>query len=470
MLAAIEKATVFVKVEVAAGELCSGSGFVVKTDDDVAYVVTNHHVIDPKLIEIVAEWRSGPRDAVLPHGRYGHGPRRPVGPPSLTPRIIARSLKVDEVTVVFQSNTPQEQSLKAEVLAADPEVDLAVLKVPAVKNLPAPVDCKHNVALSETMPVYVFGFPFGQVLATSKGSPAITIGKASISSLRLDDAGELALVQIDGALNPGNSGGPVVDTHGRLVGVAVATIKNSTGIGLAIPCKEVPEVLSGRLGKPSLHVSHDAEGAAKIEVEANLADPFHKIKSVTLSYLPADRVKEKPKPADHLQDLPGCRTASLKIQDHAVLGHISLKPRVKQVRVLCQGVAVDEGGRRHFTESVEETLTVPTADVADDTARPEPADAGGAAPSPSKPASSTGGASRSTNDLAALLKDLDSGDLGRRSRAIVRLRRLKPQVPNRNVAEALERILTEDSNPALRAQAAYALAELGHRGERCRSP
>ncbi len=126
------------------------------------------------------------------------------------------------------------------MLAADPEVDLAILKAADVKNLPAPINCSRDVELSETMPVYSFGFPFGEVLATSKGSPAITIGKASISSLRLDDAGELFLVQIDGALNPGNSGGPVINTRGRLVGVAVATIKNSSGIGLAIPCKEVP--------------------------------------------------------------------------------------------------------------------------------------------------------------------------------------------------------------------------------------
>jgi hypothetical protein len=47
------------------------------------------------------------------------------------------------------------------------------------------------------MPVGVFGFPFGEVLAAGKGNPAITIGKGSISSLRLDEQGNLARVQID---------------------------------------------------------------------------------------------------------------------------------------------------------------------------------------------------------------------------------------------------------------------------------
>ena len=132
------------------------------------------------------------------------------------------------------------------------------------------------------MPVCTFGFPFGDVLATSKHSPAITVGKASISSLRRDDAGEPALVQIDGSLNPGNSGGPMVDVAGRLVGVAVATIRNSSGIGLAVPGKEVVRMMQGRLGKVYLHASQDERGATTVHVEASLIDPFHRIKSATL--------------------------------------------------------------------------------------------------------------------------------------------------------------------------------------------
>ncbi len=76
-----------------------------------------------------------------------------------------------------------------------------------------------------------FGFPFGKALSTTKGNPAVTVGKASVSSLRTGPDGGLAYVQIDGNLNPGNSGGPVVDAKGRLVGVAVATIKDGQGIG-----------------------------------------------------------------------------------------------------------------------------------------------------------------------------------------------------------------------------------------------
>ena len=87
------------------------------------------------------------------------------------------------MTVVFRSGTPQEQAVPAEVLVADPDVDLAVLKAKDVKNVPAALACCPESALGEMMTVYTFGFPFGEVLATNKGNPAITVGKAAISSL-----------------------------------------------------------------------------------------------------------------------------------------------------------------------------------------------------------------------------------------------------------------------------------------------
>jgi len=192
-------------------------------------------------------------------------------------------------------------------------IDLAILKVPGVKNIPRPIDCKEAVDCAETMPVYSFGFPFGDVLSTSKGNPAVTVGKATISSLRNDDAGDLALVQIDGSLNPGNSGGPVVDVRGRLVGVAVATIRNSSGIGLAIPGRKVPSMWEGHLGQPHLVLLPGADDAPFMVATVDVFDPLHKLKTVSLSFLSADRLTDKPKPADRLKDLPACHEMVLKI-------------------------------------------------------------------------------------------------------------------------------------------------------------
>src|SRR5205085_10448224 len=65
-------------------------------------------------------------------------------------------------------------------------------------------------------------------------------------SIRLDENDAVVYVQIDGALNPGNSGGPVVDPEGRLLGIAVASIRGSSGIGLAIPVKHLTQLLEGK--------------------------------------------------------------------------------------------------------------------------------------------------------------------------------------------------------------------------------
>jgi S1-C subfamily serine protease len=223
-LQAIKSATAFVKVE--AGSFnASGSGFLMKVDGETAYVVTNHHVIDPSVEITVPDMPRRPRPPITPRLRP------PIAPPSSGSRTVTITVKNPNITVVFWSGTKVEKSVRAEMVASDSERDLAALRVKGVADLPKPIDFSQMPKLIETMPVYVFGFPFGNVLSTSKGNPAITVGKGAVSSIRLNDKGDLAMVQIDGALNPGNSGGPVVDAGGRLVGVAVATIKGSSGIG-----------------------------------------------------------------------------------------------------------------------------------------------------------------------------------------------------------------------------------------------
>jgi S1-C subfamily serine protease len=131
------------------------------------------------------------------------------------------------------------------------------------------------------MPVFILGFPFGKMLSMNKSNPSITINKGTVSSLRENDRGQMKAVQIDGALNPGNSGGPVVDDHGRLVGVAVATIEGS-GIGLAIAPEELTLLLLGRVGGVSLTKRPVADQKVTLDLEAQLIDPMNKIRMVAL--------------------------------------------------------------------------------------------------------------------------------------------------------------------------------------------
>ncbi len=374
-VAAIKAATVFVKVEVVglSGSV-SGSGFVIKTEGDSAYVVTNHHVIEPKVMEIILV-PGRIRTAV--HGRsYGpvrpHPPRPPrrITPPhyTYTPRLLVRSFKNATVTIVFSSGTKQEKSIRGEILAADPEQDLAVIKVSGVKDLPKPIDCLHEPKLTETMPIYTFGFPFGSILATGTGGPAITVGKGTVSSLRMDDKGDLSVVQIDGALNPGNSGGPVVDAHGRLVGIAVAIIRDSNNIGFAIPCRELTRTLAGRAGKVYLHSTQAPDGLVTVHVEVGLIDPLNKVKSAALHYLVGNPLK--PKPADPLEPLPGCRKLPLKVENQLATGEFTLERGVTEVSLLHQAVYVNESGKPGLSNNVAETVRLAPAAVASLPGRP----------------------------------------------------------------------------------------------------
>ena len=259
---------------------------------------------------------------------------------------------------VFHSGTKQEDSRSAEVVAVDTENDLAILKVTG-RGLPQSLDLSQQPKLTETMPVLTFGFPFGEVLATSKGSPAITVGKASISSLRMDDEGELCVVQIDGAMNPGNSGGPVVDAQGHLVGVAVATIRNSSGIGLAIPSRQVLQLLQGRLGEVHLRVVEE-KNRRTIHVEVALVDPFHKVKSATLHYAPVEQLKTKPDSKTSVEKMPGSQKLTLKIEKNLAVGEFTFKGTAPLPIFVCQGVATVASNKRAVSNSQVRTA-VPDA-------------------------------------------------------------------------------------------------------------
>jgi S1-C subfamily serine protease len=240
----VKKAVTYIKV--AAGEEGgTGSGFVIQVNDKTtALVATNHHVIAAAL------------------GANATG---------------------GTVDVVFDSGLKTERTFKAEVVGFDADCDLAVLKVQGVKNLPKPIDPRHNVKATETMEVLTFGFPFGERLSTSSRSPAMTVGKASVSSIRVDDANEVVRIQLDARLNPGNSGGPIVDTQGRLVGVAVESILGS-GIALAVPPNDVLNMLEGRIHAPRF-LPTGTEGAdAVFQTVVPVADPMKKIRSVSLLY------------------------------------------------------------------------------------------------------------------------------------------------------------------------------------------
>ena len=355
----IKSATVFIKVE--AGSLKgSGSGFLMKVDGDTGYIVTNDHVISP---------------------------------PKQKPPVTAISL-------VFWSGTKKEQTVAAQIVATDPSRDLAVLKVSQFKELPQPIDLSQKINLVETMPVYMFGFPFGQALATGKRSPAITVGKGAVSSIRRDERDELAVIQIDGDLNPGNSGGPVVDNQGRLVGVAVAKV-NNTRIGMAIPPEELTKMFLGRVGTITIKRKQIVNGTADVQVEAYLIDPMNKMKSVSIYHVHADAIKEKPQvdKDGNWPMLPGSEKVELKIDGQKATGEFKITSDAKISETISfQGAYLNGAGNLCFMQPATFRIDVGKEPVASSPPTPDSRDT--PAPRPSLPAGKEPNA-RATNESLA---------------------------------------------------------------------
>src|SRR5260370_34840330 len=181
LLENVKAATVFVKVENKEFQ-ASGSGFLLKVQGNAAYVVTNAHVIDPKIeIEITLPGGNGPIAGMPRFGPGGPmGPRGPMGmrgppmfgspqQPGQETRKVEISLGNATTNLVFRSGTKQQQSYRAVVVASDTKRDLAILKVNALRDPPPPIDCSQSFKLQDTMPVYILGFPFGQQVTFRKG-------------------------------------------------------------------------------------------------------------------------------------------------------------------------------------------------------------------------------------------------------------------------------------------------------------
>lgn len=160
------------EIQVAPG---SGSGFVISSD---GYVVTNHHVIE---------------DA-------------------------------DKISVLFSDG----RTLKAELIGADASTDIAVLKI-YDSNLKA-LSFADSDKLQAGQIAIAIGNPLGLQYTVTTGVVSALGRTLRAKNGRLIDD----IIQTDAALNPGNSGGPLVDSLGHVIGVNTATIPSAQGLCFAV--------------------------------------------------------------------------------------------------------------------------------------------------------------------------------------------------------------------------------------------
>jgi len=196
-----------------------GSGFVI---DEAGYIVTNNHVVK----------------------------------------------KADEITVILQDDT----QVKAEMVGADPETDLALLKVDTDKDL-------HALSWGDSESarigdwVLAIGNPFGL-------GGSVTAGIISARGRDINAGPYSRFIQTDTAINQGNSGGPLFNMDGEVIGVNTAILSpsgGSVGVGFALPSsvaepivadlRESGQVSRGWLGVTVQPVTEELAQGLDLEAE-----------------------------------------------------------------------------------------------------------------------------------------------------------------------------------------------------------
>jgi len=133
------------------------------------------------------------------------------------------------------------RTLDAELVGADPNNDIAVLRVRSDEPLPwIPPGRSHDLMVGE--PVIAIGNPFGL-------SSTVTTGVISAldRSIRSGDHTFHGFLQTDASINPGNSGGPLLNAEGDLIGINTAIYQGAQGIGFAIPIDVALRIVSDLL-------------------------------------------------------------------------------------------------------------------------------------------------------------------------------------------------------------------------------
>jgi serine protease Do len=152
------------------------------------------------------------------------------------------------------------RSLRARVIGADPDTDIALIKVDGQTGLPvAPLGDSSTLRMGEW--VCAIGNPLGY-------EHSVTVGVVSFLGRKLFDASLDNYIQTDAAINFGNSGGPLINARGEVIGINAAISSRATSIGFAVPINGAAAILPQLRARGK--VSRGYIGIALRNVDADL--------------------------------------------------------------------------------------------------------------------------------------------------------------------------------------------------------
>ena len=232
--------------------------------------------LNPAVVNIDATTRDGSRvrrrfDMPVPDSPDGfgrppererEGPRRGAGTGFIIDETgyILTNHHVIETADRINVRLADGRTLRAERVGSDPDTDIALIKVTSPRPLPhAPLGDSDSLRVGEW--VLAIGNPLAY-------EHTVTVGVVSFIGRKLFDSSLDRYIQTDAAINFGNSGGPLINARGEVIGINAAISSRASNIGFAVPINQASSILPQLRDKG--RVSRGYIGVALRDVDGDL--------------------------------------------------------------------------------------------------------------------------------------------------------------------------------------------------------